>query len=283
MTAMRYICAMSTIPRTIHFISGMPRSGSTILGNILAQNPRFYVTPTSGLVDLLAGMRTGYDKIGDFRAAPNEGAKMGAIRGALFGHFEPVSQPVVFDRNRGWVFELEMLEVLLRRKARVIVCVRDIAEILCSLEKLWRENKAFRTVIQQEGKPVDFQSLEGRCKTWLDPAQPVGRAYIGIQDALTRGFRDRMHFVHFDYLTRNPTGALQDIYRFLEEPAYAHDFEHVEQVTREDDVVHGIKGLHDIRPAVRPVPRRAKEVLGALADTFKGPFIWDEHIAKEKR
>ncbi len=269
--------------KTIHFISGMPRSGSTILGNILAQNPRFYVTPTSGLVDLLAGIRTGYDKIGDFRAAPNEQAKMGAIRGALYGHFEPVDQPVVFDRNRGWVFELELLEVLLRCKAKMIVCVRDVPEILCSLEKLWRENKAFRTIIQQEGKPVDFQSLEGRCKTWLEPAQPVGRAYIGIQDALTRGFRDRMHFVHFDDLTGNPKAIMAGIYSFLDEQPFAHDFEHVEQVTMEDDMVHGIKGLHDIRPAVRPVPKRAREVLGALADNFKGPFIWDEFIPKEKR
>ena len=32
--------------KTIHFIAGMPRAGSTILGNILAQNPRFHVTPT---------------------------------------------------------------------------------------------------------------------------------------------------------------------------------------------------------------------------------------------
>ena len=274
---------MDTSIKTIHFISGMPRSGSTILGNILAQNPRFYVTPTSGLVELLSGMRMGYEKIGDFRAAPNEYAKMGSIRGALYGHFEAVSQPIVFDRNRAWVAELEMVEILLRRKAKVIVCVRDVPEILCSLETLWRENKGSRTIIQQEMKPVEFQSLDGRCNTWLEPGQPVGRAYVAIQDALTRNFRDRLHFVHFDYLTQNPTGALQDIYRFLEETPFAHDFEHVKQVTLEDDIVHGIMGLHDIRPAVRPVPKRAREMLGALADKFKGPFIWDEHIAKEKR
>ena len=274
---------MATIPKTIHIICGMPRSGSTILGNILAQNPRFHVTPTSGMVELLTAMRGTMEKIGEFRAAPNEEAAMGAIRGALFGYFESVDRPVIFDRSRSWLFEVEMVEVLLRCKAKVIVPVRDIPEILVSFERLWRDNKAARTLIQQEVSPVEFRSLEGRCNVWLQPAHPVGRAYVGIQDALTRGFRDRMHFVHFDYLTRNPTGALQDVYRFLEEPPFAHDFEHVEKVTMEDDLVHGIKGLHDIRPAVRPVPKRAREVLGALADKFTGPFIWDEHIAKEKR
>ena len=70
---------MVTLSKTIHFICGMPRSGSTILGNILAQNPRFHVTPTSALIDLLAGMRSAFDKIPDFRAALDEDAKMGAI------------------------------------------------------------------------------------------------------------------------------------------------------------------------------------------------------------
>lgn len=33
-----------------YFISGLPRSGSTLLANILAQNPRFHATATSGIL-----------------------------------------------------------------------------------------------------------------------------------------------------------------------------------------------------------------------------------------
>src|SRR5688500_15863344 len=249
--------------KTIHFIAGMPRAGTTILGNILAQNPRCNVTPTSGLIEALLSLRTSFDQIADFKAAPNEAGKMAAVRGAMFGFFDPVARPVVFDRNRAWLSELEMAEVLLERKAKVIVCVRDIPEILASLERLWRDNKAFRKIQQQEMHVVEFQSLEGRCNVSLQPAHIVGLSYMRIQDALTRGFRDRMHFVHFDALTRDPATALEQIYRFLEEePFHRHDFDHVEQVLAEDDLVHGIAGLHDIRPAVRPVPPRAKEMLG---------------------
>jgi sulfotransferase len=267
--------------KTIHFIAGMPRAGSTILGNILAQNPRFHVTPTSGLIEALLALRTSFDQIPDFKAAPNEEGKMAAVRGAMFGFFDPVQRPVVFDRNRAWLSELEMAEVLLERKAKTIVCVRDIPEILASLERLWRDNKAFRRLQQQEMHVVEFQSLEGRCNVWLQPAHLVGLSYIRIQDALTRGFRQGMHFVHFDRLTRDPDSALRAIYRFLGEEPFQHDFEHVEQVTFEDDLVHRMAGLHDIRPAVRPIPARAKEVLGDLADKFKGPYIWDPHLAQD--
>jgi sulfotransferase len=271
---------MSVTRKAIHFIAGMPRAGSTLLGNILAQNPRFHVTPTSGLIDALVDLREKFNTLPDFKAAPNEAGKMAAVRGALHGYFDPVDRPVVFDKNRAWLSELEMAEALLERRAKVVVCVRDIAEILVSLEKLWRDNKAFRKIQQQEMHVVEFQSLEGRCNIWLQPAHIVGLSYIRIQDALTRGFADRLHFVHFDRLTRDPAGTMRGIYRFLDEPPFTHDFEHVEQVTIEDDVAHGIVGLHDIRPAVRPVGKRAKEVLGELAEKYKGPFVWDAHLPK---
>jgi sulfotransferase len=167
-----------------------------------------------------------------------------------------------------------MAEVLLERKAKVVVCVRDIPEILASLERLWRDNKAFRKIQQQEMHVVEFQSLEGRCNVWLQPAHIVGLSYMRIQDALTRGFRDRMLFIHFDALSRNPAATMQEVYRFLDEAPFAHDFEQV------DDLVHRMAGLHDIRPAVRPIPPRAKEVLGDLAKKYEGPYIWDPFLTK---
>jgi len=42
------------MPQKIHFISGLPRSGSTLLAAILRQNPRFHAamtSPVGGLVD----------------------------------------------------------------------------------------------------------------------------------------------------------------------------------------------------------------------------------------
>ena len=39
--------------KKIFFNSSLPRSGSTLLQNLIAQNPEFYCTPTSGLGDLI--------------------------------------------------------------------------------------------------------------------------------------------------------------------------------------------------------------------------------------
>src|SRR5688572_8807351 len=44
----------------IFFNSSLPRSGSTLLQNILAQNPRFYCSPTSALYEMMYAARAIY-------------------------------------------------------------------------------------------------------------------------------------------------------------------------------------------------------------------------------
>ena len=42
--------------KQLHFLSGIPRSGSTVLAAILNQNPETHVSTTSGLVHALDGL-----------------------------------------------------------------------------------------------------------------------------------------------------------------------------------------------------------------------------------
>ncbi len=41
--------------KKIYFLSGLPRSGSTVLAAILSQNPSIHATSTSNLLDTLVG------------------------------------------------------------------------------------------------------------------------------------------------------------------------------------------------------------------------------------
>jgi sulfotransferase len=262
--------------KTFHFIAGMPRAGSTLLANILAQNPRFHSTSTSGILDVIVSIRNGWDKLDEFRATPNEAAKVNVMRAVLEGYHQDAQRPIVFDKSRGWLAYIEMAEVLLQRRVKILVPVRDLRDILASFEMLWRANNATRQPGAEAAHYIDFQSIEGRCETHVRPDQPVGIAYARVRDALVRGFRDRMHFVHFNQLTSKPQQTMQGIYAFLGEAPFTHDFNNVQQVTWENDAVHGYIGMHNIRPKVEPVPSRAREILGPAYDRYPGPWVWDQ-------
>jgi len=49
--------------KTLFFLSGLPRSGSTLLGSLLNQHPEIYATPTSPLADLLCLLDTNFNHL----------------------------------------------------------------------------------------------------------------------------------------------------------------------------------------------------------------------------
>jgi sulfotransferase len=264
--------------KIFHFVSGLPRSGSTLLCNLLWQNPRLYASETSGIMDVMWNVRNQWDNLIEFKAvldkAANQASKLRVLRAVLEAHYAAVDRPVIFDKARSWLAHLEMAEAVLGRKAKVLVPVRDVRDVLASFEKLWRSNAALRQAPQEGQHYFEFQTVEGRCKLWACADQPVGLAYNRVKDALQRGFRDRMHFVRFEELTQRPAETMRGIYEFLGETPFEHDFEHVEQITREDDEVHGLIGLHTIRSKVEPIAPQWPKILGKAADTYAGLDLW---------
>lgn len=260
--------------KTFYFIAGLPRSGSTLLANILAQNPRFHTTSTSGIMDVMFGVRNTWDKLVEFQANPNDEAKLRVLRGILESYYADIDKPVVFDKCRGWLSLLEMAENVLGHKAKVLVPVRDMRDVLASFEKLWRNTSKTTQVAQESSHYFKFQTVQGRCEVWLSQEQPVGLAYNRITDALVRGFSDRMFFVDFDDLTSRPEQAMDGVYKFLGEESFKHNFNKVEQVTWEDDAVHMFKGLHDIRSKVEPMEPQWPKVLGPFAENYGKLNFW---------
>jgi sulfotransferase len=261
--------------KTIHFITGMPQSGATLLSSILAQNPRFETSLPGGVLDAIYILAKAWPQIPEFVSAPNEPGKIAVMRSMLHGYFAGSDRPVAFDRSRSWIAHLETAELLLERKAKVLVPVRDIREILAAMELLWRQNADLHQSRLDQKHYIEYQSIDGRCGIWLRPENPVGMAYARIEDALRRGFRDRLLFVNYDALTSRPKDTMAAIYSFLGEPPFSHDFANLKQVGTDYDPVDDLHGAHVIRPQLASQLPQAAQVLGASADRYKGPYIWD--------
>lgn len=260
--------------RRMYFLGGLPRSGSTLLCNILAQNPRIHTTHTSGCADMLFGIRNAWDQLIEHKAHPDSQAQRRVLRAVLQSYHGDVGTPVILDKSRGWVSVIEMVRPLLDHPPRVIVPVRDVRDVLASFELIWRQQSALGQIPGERENYFQFQAVEGRLAFWMRPDQPVGLALNRIRDVVVRGHGSLLHFVPFERLTSNPRGTLADIYAFLEEEPYPHDFESVDQVTEENDAIHGFTGLHRIRPKVEPIASRWPVVLGEAAEQYARMNFW---------
>lgn len=260
----------------LHFLSGLPRSGSTLLMNILAQNPAVCPTTTSPLAETLVRARNSWQEIGAYNANPIAKCRDGAMRGFLNGYYAHLTQhQVVIDKHRAWPSHLELVEELLGRPAKIICSVRSIVDVLASLEKLFRLEKGVRRPEGESQFLGQFLSVQGRTGIWSSETGVVGSVVLMLKDVKLRGYRDRLHFVEYGELTKFPDTTVSKIYAFLEmEPYKHHDFDHVDQVVKEDDLWHGYENLHTIRPKVEHRVSDAAAVLGKdLTDAYSQPGV----------
>lgn len=263
--------------KEFYYISGLPRSGSTLLCNVLAQNPEFYVSPaTSGCHDVLFGIRNQWDRLIEHQAEGVNYDQLKKVLNSVLNSYHNTDKEIIIDKGRGWLSLIEMLEFITDASPKIIVPVRNIAEILASFENLWKKTTGQSQWAFESSDYFKSQTIEGRCDVWANAEQPVGLAYNRVKDALMRGKNQSLFFVEFDDLTKNPEITFKRIYNFLEKPYFNHDFNNVEQITKEDDVnIHRIPGLHTIRPKVEPIPHVATKILGKqLCQKYSNLEIW---------
>jgi len=271
--------------RIIHFLGGLPRSGSTLLANLLMQNPRFHATPTSGLQSVLGMIRANWERLPEFKildAEESRELKLRVLRGALLSYFSGVDRPVIFDKGRGWIGAIPFIEKVVNRRVKIIVPVRDVRDVLASFEKLNMKN-ALTPSGQELGSGANYSTIDGRCQIWFDQNGMVGGPYRKLAEAFTKGYHDRLHLVDYNELTSDPKGVMRGIYQFLGEAPFSHDFDNVEQLTREDDEVWKMPGLHTIRQKIEPQQPSWPRILPQhVAKRYPSTQLWSNPLKLQK-
>ena len=263
---------MTTVaPQRVVFNSSFPRSGSTLLQNILAQNPRFYCSATSGLMNLLLAARHEYTAGPLFKSQEPELMRKAfnefCARGVSGFYAGLTDRPVCVDKHRAWFHYYDWLKMFIP-DPKIVVCVRDIRGILSSMEKLFRGNRDLEDPADTIDR-MNMISVGNRMTHWLT-SPPVGLTFLRLMEAVQTGTVRHFHIVRFEDLTSHPRETLRKVYAYLGEPEFGHDFNRVEQATHEDDSQFVIYGRHRIREKVAPVPPDWNEVLGKdLCDTVK--------------
>lgn len=245
--------ALRFMARAVHFISGLPRSGSTLLSAILAQNPRFQASmsgPVAGLVSALLGEMSGKNEFSLFI----DDARRERLLGAVFESFYADSPAeVVFDTNRDWCARLPLLKALYP-DAKIIACVRHMPWVIDSIEQLVRRN-AFQpsSIFNYQTGGTVYSRADGVARA----EGLVGHAYNALKEAyFGPDAPGRLLLLQYETLASEPARAIHAVYDFIGEPAFDHDFANVHFNADEFDRRAGTPGLHHIRPKVAAAPRQ---------------------------
>lgn len=255
---------------TFHFISGLPRSGSTLLAALLRQNPRFQASMSSPVGTLVTANLQLMSPGSEAALLMEEAQKPRILRGLFDSFYRDVGKEVVFDTNRMWSAKLPLLRELFPQ-SKVIACVRDVPWIMDSVERLIREHPFSNSRLFSGD---EARTVYSRVEALARPDRLVGFPWAALKEAFFGEQADALLVVDYDLLAQAPQKVLPLIYQFLDEPWYeGHDFDHVEFDAPDFDEALGLSGLHTVRPKVEFTPRRT--VLPPdLFKKFQGMDFW---------
>jgi sulfotransferase len=231
-----------------HFISGLPRSGSTLLSAILLQNPRFHAGMTSPVGALFSGILDQCSAGSEFGAVIDTPLRRRLLRGLFDSYYaDKADKQIVFDTNRQWSSRLPALNDLFPQ-AKVIACVRNVAWVMDSIERLYRANPYENTKLFADDS--ERSTVYSRVDTLALRNRLVGYAWTGLKEAYYGEHAKSLLLVDYDLLAQAPEKCLRLVYDFLEEPWFRHDFHQVSYDAPEFDQALGVKGLHRVRSKV---------------------------------
>ena len=244
---------MKNLP--IYFMSGLPRSGSTLFLNLLAQDKNNHVTPTNDLIELVVTTRNiwmnqqGFISQGLDVVQPRvENAIAGMIQGFYKDEFADGKR--VVDKSRGWVAYIELLEQILGQNCQMIVTIRDVRSIVASFEQIYRKSSmTFPTPTQDQF--FNMQTVDGRARSILSPGGVVGRSINIVRDVFSRGLQDRLSLIPYDAFCKEPQHVMNQLHNRLGWKQFDYNPDDVKQTTYESDLIYGMK-LHGIRNKIVP-------------------------------
>lgn len=251
-----------------HFISGLPRSGSTLLSALLRQNPRFAAAMTSPVGSLCSAVLPKMSGTSEFAPFFTDERRADILRGLFHNyHGEAGDDVVVFDSNRRWTARLALTNQLFPG-SRTICCVRDVAAVIDSLERAIKRHPTHLSKIVNEGAS---KTVYSRVESYMDPDKGIiGFAWSALREAWFDGLARNLVVVPYERLAGHPAQTMARLYEQLGERPFAHDFENVEYQQDDFDLRVGTPGLHTVKARVElehRVPTIPPDVVAKYLDS----------------
>ena len=107
----------------IHMISGLPRSGSTLLAALLRQNPALHAGITSPVGSLFSVVRRELGAVNETSVFVDDAQRKAILRGLFEGYYHAIHRTrTVIDTNRVWCAQLPVIAALFPMPASSPAC-----------------------------------------------------------------------------------------------------------------------------------------------------------------
>jgi sulfotransferase len=241
----------------LFFLSGLPRTGTTVLGNILNQNPDIHVSSTSGLLEFLYHVNEVYLNITDRYIDVDPKQFINVSDSIVKSWYKHVDKKYIIDKWRGWMNNLPQIVEVINNNPKIICTYRPVEEVLVSFIDLLDKDR--NNFIDSELTKRNLEITNINRSLFLLNEGVVGETIEFISNTFHK-YGDKILYISYDDIVTDTENTLKKIETYLEIGHYEnYSLTDIDTSVNDNDFYWGIKELHNIRPVVGKKSKDPKE------------------------
>jgi len=250
----------------LHYCLGLPRTASTLIMNILNENPRIFTTGTCCMPYFLDACQERSADVAEFMALDKDvlnKSYVNFLRQGMRGWFEAMTdKPIVFSKSRVWAEWLPHTFAF-DPNSKYLVILRDLRDIICSFESLiWKHPQV---CYGDRENPFHRESFERRMEVYCtDASSMLGRPLMLLPHVMEVAQKNPNSFFicKHEHFNEKPRETLQMIYQWLGEPNFEHDFDNIPKPDYyEHDTVYRSLVSHKTRTKLEKLEPRWPDIM----------------------
>lgn len=250
--------------KRVVYVSGLPRSGSTLMCQLLGSHPDVFSTNhSSPLAESIEIIRNNVGNsnflLSQLDSDPDGGynrLKRG-MRGFMEGWLDESECSIVVDKGRLWLSMIETLKEL-DPSFKMIVCIRNLVDVFASVERKHRQ-----TILLPFPDDTTPNHIRGRVSSLFGPGGVIGSSLNAISntyDIPDSTILDNVFYVAYEALMSDPIEVMNQVYQFIGASKFDIDTQNLPVKSHESDSYYRMKYPHKTCSKIDPSFHSAKEV-----------------------
>jgi sulfotransferase len=268
------------------FYSGLPRTGSTLLGALLNQHPEIYCSAISPVLECMYYTEQYFlNGSEQYNAFKRPEAVQRVIENVSISYYADIEKKYIIDKNRAWPNNIDRIKKYITKTPKIICIVRDVPSILASFINLIEKNKNSGVNFIDKWLLENNHELttENRCMYLMQPIGIVNQSLWAFLQAFEKNEQHYLHIVEYEDLMREPDKVLKGIINYLNIESFNFDFDHIVNPVQEDDTTYNLEGMHMVRSKLEHQKLSTKDIIGQkLIDKYSGLEFWREKRKQTK-
>jgi sulfotransferase len=262
--------------KTFYFMSGLPRSGSTLLSALLNQNPDIHASTNSPLLDTIHYTEEYLlYKSEQYKAHPKPECAHKVLSSIPHNYYFNTPEPIIVDKSRGWVNQIQHIKDYITLEPKIICMVRNIQDIMVSFLALIEKSQSLSFIDKGLMENNIKLTNDNRCEFLMSPRGIIGMSYHALAEAYHKGHQKYMLIVEYENLISSPQQEMNRIHTFLGLDLYSYDFSNVRPKYDENDIVYGLENMHTVRNEVKKIYHDNSKYLSEyIINKYKQMEFW---------